>query len=313
MSPASASAPRLSVQEATDPEFWRTLRPDLTVGGDATVPDAAVADTGALLGQLRREGYFNARDVIDAGLVARLRGGIEALEARGIPPVFAFVYDEFWLVFRSLDSWLRETLGADYRALPDCWAWYVRPTDESAGWRPHRDRPHAALDAGHAPPSLTVWLPLTDATPLNGCIYIVPAPWDEAIHDPVAAEPKEFSLTGAALQNVRALPATAGSLLAWNQRLLHWGGRASARAAGPRCSIALQFQRGDVAPLATPLLDPRALLPFRSRLGLIGRVIRGYAFFQTADDPALKALAAALDWSYWHRAHEPAGAAAPPR
>lgn len=295
----------LSAAEATDIQFWRSLCPALTVEGAAPVLPAALANSGVWLERLREEGYINDPDVIDSRGVAQLRAGIQTLVDRGIPPAFAFVYDEFWLVFRSLDPFLQQVLGPGYRVLPDCWAWYVKPSNEAAGWKPHRDRPGSTLDAQNTPNSLTVWLPLTDATPLNGCIHVVPAHWDENIHDPVAAEPKEFRLVDRKLQDIRALPAPAGSLLAWNQLVLHWGGRASARAAGPRCSIALQFQRGDLAPLATPLLDPHALLPFRSRLGLIGRLIRGYSYFQTADSLELKGLAAALDWSFWHEGNQP--------
>lgn len=300
MSATQRTSTGLSAAEATDLHFWRALCPTLTVEGSAPVLPAALANADLWLERLREEGYVNDRDVIHPSSVGLLRAGIQTLVDRGIPPAFAFVYDEFWLVFRSLDPFLQSVLGPGYRVLPDCWAWYVKPSNEAAGWKPHRDRPGSSLDAQNTPNSLTVWLPLTDATPLNGCIHVIPAHWDEAIGDPVAAEPKEFRLANRKLQDVRALPAPAGSLLAWNQLVLHWGGRASPRAAGPRCSIALQFQRGDMAPLTTPLLDPHALLPFRSRLGLIGRLIRGYSYFQTVDTPEMKGLAAALDWRFWH-------------
>lgn len=299
MNATSATGRGLSVAEATDPQFWRNLCPGLTVGGATEVPVACLPDPAPLLTQLESEGYVNKPDVIPLCLVERLRTGMQILEEKGIPHVFAFVYDEFWLTFRSLDPFLKKILGSDYRILPDCWAWYVQPSNETAGWKPHRDRPNTEVGQDRLPPSFTVWLPLTEATPMNGCIYIVPAHWDEDIANPATAEPKEFRLADKQLQNIRALPAPAGSLLGWNQRILHWGGRASDRAAGPRCSIALQFQRGDRAPLATPLLNPHELLPFRSRLGLIGRVMRGYAYFQTIKSPELQCLAAALDWSFW--------------
>jgi hypothetical protein len=289
----------LSKEAATNPQFWRELCPGLTIGGAMPAPTAAVADTAVLLERLRREGYVNEPAVIPRAVVEPLRAALQRLEDAGIPHVFAFVYDEFWQVFRSLEPFLQAVLGPGYRMLPDCWAWYVRPSNQAAGWKPHRDRPATVLDADNTPHSLTVWLPLTDATPLNGCIYVLPAHWDADIRNAATVEPAEFQLAGEALQNIRALTAPAGSLLAWNQLVLHWGGQASERAREPRCSIALQFQRGDREPFATPLLDPRELPPFYSRLGLIGRLLRGYTYFQKLESVELKCLAAALDWSYW--------------
>lgn len=52
------------------------------------------------------------------------------------------------------------------------------PSDQGAGWGPHRDRVQPTLDEDNSPHSLTVWLPFTDATPLNGCMYVLPAHHD---------------------------------------------------------------------------------------------------------------------------------------
>jgi hypothetical protein len=109
---------------------------------------------------------------------------------------------------------------------------------------------------------------------LNGCIYVVPAhlddcfkhrQWDGKDHT-IVTQP----------QNIRAVPASAGSMLAWNQGILHWGGRASSLAAGPRASAAFEFQRGDKPPFNEPLLDPARAPPFHDRLGLIGKQVLQY-------------------------------------
>jgi hypothetical protein len=184
-------------------------------------------------------------------------------------------------------------LDPEYRVLPAFWAWYVVPTESQAGWAPHRDRTGSLLRADDSPESLTVWLPLTEATPLNGCMYVYPAHLEDRSRASQTAV-----LAGAQLQHIRALPATPGSLLAWNQQLLHWGGRASRLATEPRCSIALEFQRGDGPPFENPLIHPEQLPSFHLRLGLSGKLLLKYAPFHRFDSPELRALAVALAWKF---------------
>ena len=65
-------------------------------------------------------------------------------------------------------------------------------------------------------------------------------------------------------------------MLAWNQGLLHWGGRASQLGTAPRSSAAFEFQRGDRAAFNRPLLDPKRMPTFQERLGLIAKQILQY-------------------------------------
>jgi ectoine hydroxylase-related dioxygenase (phytanoyl-CoA dioxygenase family) len=190
-----------------------------------------------------------------------------------------------WASFQGLSTFIGAALGRGYRALPDFWVWHVVADDAVKGWSPHRDRTQPTVDRDNSPHTLTVWLPFTEATALNGCIYVLPAhldpcfarrKWDGAenivVHEP---------------QNVRALPAPAGSLLAWNQGVLHWGGRASRLAKGPRTSAAFEFQRGDKEPFNSPLLDPEKTPPFTQRLGLIGKQVLQYKhMYPLTDDVA---------------------------
>ena len=284
--------------EATSPVFWRELVPDLSIDGGGASPPLMRAEFDSLLPALHDEGYVNTPGVFAPAFVARLHEGIRVLHAHGIPPPFAFVYDEYWRIFQSLAPFLVAVLGENYRVLPDLWAWYVQPSNTSAGWTPHRDRPRSTLAADNRPNSLTVWLPLTDTTPLNGCIYVLPAHLDPDIRRPEATANNKFNFPSETLQNIRALPATAGSLLAWNQSLLHWGSRASRLGFAPRCSIALQFQRGELPPFEKPLLDPTALPPFHDRLGLIGQLIVGFSGFLSFQ-PEIRLLGNALRWKYW--------------
>lgn len=255
-------------------EQWRGMCPALHVEG---VPNADVHQFDGieeLLGDLRVEGYVQVPDVLSTAVVEPLRDCIELLHRSGIPLPFAFVYDEFWLAYQQVSQFVSAALGDDYRALPDFWAWYVPATDQGAGWGPHRDRVQPTLGHDNSPHSLTVWLPFTDAVPLNGCMYVLPAHLDERFRTRVFDGPGNNHVPDP--QAIRALPATAGSFLAWNQALLHWGSRASRLAAGPRISAAFEFQRTDVPAFNTPLLDPYRMPTFTERLGLIGKQVLQY-------------------------------------
>lgn len=279
------AATSLTRKHAEDRAFWRDLVPSLSIEGVAPPAAAALPELPRLIDDLKREGYVQVADALSPEQLAPLRAGVLALHERKIPLPFLFVYDEPWRAFQSCASFLAASLGKGYKALPDFWVWHVAATDAAAGWGPHRDRVQPTVGRDNMPHTLTVWLPLTDATPLNGCIYALPAHldprfqqrvWDgddnNIVHDP---------------QNVRALPATAGSMLAWNQGLLHWGGRASRLASGPRLSVAFEFQRGDKDAFNQPLLAPDTIPPFARRLGLIGKQALQYRhMYPLTDDVA---------------------------
>ncbi len=260
--------------QAEQIRFWNELCPALSVEGTRTPPTFDVPNPDQLLATLRHEGYINVPGILPEGSFAPLRDCVVTLHEQRIPLAFAFVYAEFWHAFQGLRRLLEIVLGQGYRALPDFWVWHVLPVDSEFGWGPHRDRVQPTLDADNSPHSFTVWLPLSDATPLNGCIYVLPAHLDERFKrrrwdgpdNNVVKEP----------QSIRALPASAGSVLGWNQAILHWGSRASRLGAAPRTSMAFEFQRGDKPPFNRPLLDPTVTPPFERRLGLIGKQVLQY-------------------------------------
>lgn len=264
----------LTSEDALNLDFWRALEPELTIEGSGAPPDMPSIDLKGYVGHLKYEGYINAPGLLPSEFVARLRASVQTLDRRGIPLAFAFVYDEFWHAFQGVSGLIEAALGAGYKALPDFWVWCVQPAETSTGWGPHRDKTAPTLDRDNSPHTLTVWLPFSDATPLNGCIYMLPAHLDERF--------KRRNWTGegnnqvSQPQDIRALPATAGSVLAWNQAVLHWGGRASRMAEGARVSAAFEFQRGDKPAFNSPLLDPKKVPAFRQRLGLIAKQVLQY-------------------------------------
>jgi len=255
-------------------DAWRAQAPDLHIG-------SAFADAGmvqpyppALLERsatlFAHEGYVQLPPAVADKRLAAMRGIVASLQQRRLLPVLAFVYDEFWQVFREQQALITRLLGGEYCLLPDFWVWHVDPATSQSGWAPHRDKGRRSLRADGQAQSLTVWIPLSDATPINGCIYIVPADRDPA-YGRADEDVWQFQV-----QDIRALPAAAGSLLAWNQAVLHWGGHSAPRESAPRISVALEFQRSDAAPFNTPLLPSGVLPDFTTRLQLIGRQILRY-------------------------------------
>ena len=96
-----------------------------------------------------------------------------------------------------------------------------------------------------------------------------------------------------ALPDIRALPADPGEFLCWNQAVLHWGARSSRHADGPRLSMALEFQRGDVPPFGEPLTAPDEPLAFERRLKLVALQILHYDHMYPLA-PDLRAAAQAI-------------------
>lgn len=109
--------------------------------------------------------------------------------------------------------------------------------------------------ASDHPAILNVWIPLNDATVDNGCMYVVPKEFDvdfartdnHHAHMNPATEVQrgKSSKIQFPLHGVRALPAPAGSLIAWYGNTIHWGSSCSRYAKEPRKSIALTFRRSD--------------------------------------------------------------------
>ncbi len=263
------------LEQTQNPDYWRSINSDLSISEDLTSKSGSELTVEPeqmenLLLNLKKDGYFQINSILPASDVLRLSTAIERLRLEGWPPPFAFIYDEFWLTFCRLSPILSAVLGSGYRQLPDFWAWYVDTSNTEKGWGPHRDKTLNTLLPDGMPKSLTIWIPLKDAIPLNGCMYILPATLDPNY----GGDRSKKEITN--LQDIRALPATAGSVLCWNQAVLHWGGRSSDRAPHPRISFAFEFQRDDVDPYNTPLLDPSTPPHFNQRLGLIGKQILQY-------------------------------------
>jgi Phytanoyl-CoA dioxygenase (PhyH) len=278
------------------PGMWRALNPQLSVTAD---PFAGVRgpfafspeDLAGSVARVKEEGYYQTRPAVPAELCRKLSEGVKNIVAAGIHPIFLAVYDEFWQVTARLSPLLAPILGERYRVLDEIWVFFVDPANAGSGWTPHRDyttfegaRARGGIRADGRPTVVTVWIPVTDAEPSNGCMYVLPVNLDPNLPAQpsmeMAARPGEAAPR---LQDVRALPAPAGSVLTWNLFLLHWGARASRHAPHPRISIAFYFHSDDIEPVADGLCALEGELPFQERLARVGRALLRYEHELPAD------------------------------
>ena len=273
-----------------DRRFWLDLAPGFHIESVTALRDINplsldAQSVSALDSRLKYDGYFQLRHRSGADL-ERMAALVRAISDRNLSPVLCFLFDEFWKPFIALDKLYRGLLG-DYRLLPDFWIWNVDPRKGEAGWKPHRDKGFISLQPDGAPKSLTTWIPLSRATPLNSCMYLVPAN-----ADPTYGTPRDNELRFEH-NAIRALPAEPDDIFVWTQAVLHWGSRSSLYAEESRVSMAFEFQRADVAPFNLPLLAPGQIPRFDMRLRLVAKQILQYRHMYHVD-PTLERWAASL-------------------
>ena len=188
----ATEAKTLKINEWTSPEFWRRLEIKPEFGE-------------SLRGLMRTEGYFQLNPPQWGLPLADMAALVAELDKHGIPTPFAFLFDEFWLLFAKLKHLIEAQLGPGFFMLPDFWVWYVDPARDGRGWSPHRDKGYKSLREDGSPKSVTVWIPLSEATTLNGCMYLVPADRDPTYG---TENDREWKF---AYPDIRALPAQAGT------------------------------------------------------------------------------------------------------
>jgi len=214
------------------------------------------------------QGYFELPGALPPELVARARRDVEARA----DSLDSFEDDAMWEILDAILPVAREALAHDVAILPSFWAWRIEPGRK--GWHAHRDDAPRARDQNGNLTMLTIWVPLTDATPRNGCIHCVPAYFDLAYENPHANNVVFDN------QYIRAVPATAGSILGWSHALLHWGGVC---APGEPARIATSYEviRSDLPDLM-PRWHPAGWRPGRSeRRELIAEMREKYAHLAT--------------------------------
>lgn len=209
----------------------------------------------------------------------KLAEQMQRMKEFGWPPVFALMYDECWDLIAQLFDVVQHHLGDDLRVEASVYGWAL--DNDGEGLRtangnfslPHRDYTFSDCNEEDGSPYiLTCWVPITDATLDNGCMYVLPKESDELFDredhprhmcaafsrgsvDDVPSVALNFPHDAA-----RPVAARAGSVILWQGNLIHWGSRCSPLASKPRCSIAMSFR---VSPEKRPLSD--------SELNICGR------------------------------------------
>lgn len=259
----------LSLSTLESIEFWRRLNPHLHITGQPFRADESKYELNPdqqsrIRCQMIEDGYFLTQPIIKAAETDLLRNLIIGLHERGIMPLFAAVYDEFWQALHRLSRLLLPILGGGYRLVPDFWIWHVAADDSVSGWAPHRDGAFSPTNmrADGTPTLCTAWIALSDVDTGTSCIYVLPRKYDALFQDfarkkfgqPGITDVEQIPLP---LNRIRALPARAGSIMGWDQNLLHWGSGSSRWASGPRISMGVYYQAVDTQPTGRPFDGPQ--------------------------------------------------------
>lgn len=260
-------------------DYWRALNPDFSIT-DNPFPENVIPYSIAEnqmedhLVQIKKEGYFQTQPIIPQNELLRLEDCIREIIRHGHKSDYALLYDEFYVVMGKLEQVLSPVLGRNYQLVPDEFGvFYIPNGDASMGTKPHRDTLGESwtIKSDGTPNLVNVWIPITDATTLNSCIYVIPANLDPDFAKGEVIAEKRLKVS---LQDIRALPVKAGSILCWTPHLLHWGARSSRWATTPRISFAMYFQSREVEPYHKVTMDIPSKIPFEYRLYLLEKFRR---------------------------------------
>ena len=270
--------------QITDPDFWLDLCARMSITSDRSLatgesdlkksaewmrPNAVrVEDWENCKSSIHNDGYFAYESFFSKEAIELLAGCLRTLDEHHIPPVFCFVYDDFWTLALGLRPLLSDLLG-DYLLLPAVWTWIVKMDDQCA-FAPHRDfvRETAVGSENHLD-YVTVWIPLTNLDHRSSSISVLPASADP---DYASNTPK---IDASNLQVIRSLQVPRGSVLAWTVQLAHWGTMQQEHSE-PRMSVAYYVQKSHAECFESPPIDLTVPFTFRQRLRMIGNQIQMY-------------------------------------
>src|SRR3990167_2643901 len=168
----------------TDASIWKALHPQEKI--EEEKPLQAVVQypfpfqsKESHLTLLKEDGYCYLPALIRPDTVDRMLSCVEQMRARGLPPVYCFAYDLFWQLILEIDPILREILKGEYLVIPNVWTWVVEGGKEAAYFPPHRDLiDEDFIDEEGMPTLFSLWIPLTDVSTFNSCMYVLPASRD---------------------------------------------------------------------------------------------------------------------------------------
>lgn len=277
-------------------DFWRKVCPDLRILSDedssrsrnkkraAAQQSTQEAETQKRRERLVEDGYVLVDDAIeDQELVTMLAAAITTLHKKNLPATFILLYDETWRMAQAASGILASSTHQANEFNFDMLAWYIDPRLAMAGFSPHRDRqPDKSKSSFHdngMAKYVTMWVALTDATPENSCLYVIPKQFDPGYTegdddgDDKASDPLTRALPDKqAYQNIRALPRNAGQSLLFTHRILHWGSRGNPNSHIMTPRIAMSFVSSDPSfekSYLASLTMENGLPPFKLRLLLV--------------------------------------------
>jgi Phytanoyl-CoA dioxygenase (PhyH) len=175
---------------------------------------------------LIQQGYARVDDALDSSLIGKLKAGATALQQAGYPASFLILFDETWELANQSDGIMKDATHEANRFNFDILAWYI----ESRGFSPHRDRQPDNTPASFHPDGqakfVTHWVALSEATPENSCLYMIPKTHDPGYMegDDEAEDPLQRALPNkGSFQHIRSFPRSAGTSLLFTHRIIHWG------------------------------------------------------------------------------------------
>jgi len=283
-------------------EYWKSICPDLTVT-DKDVLEKELSDpnsnqkhlidehiTKRLHCDLKSNGYglVNFLDVMEqnldygsrvkssSSLISLLATSIDQLTQNNLPASMILLYDEIWYLSYLVGKLISQSTHTQNQVNFDMLAWHIDPQKNESGFSPHRDRqPDNIRDSFHKDNGqakyVTLWLALTDATPENSCLYMIPQSYDPGYYNGddegdiddekhPSQDPLQRALPDkASYQNIRAMPRSSGQAVMFTHRILHWGSKGNPSCTTPR--IALSFVSSDAT------FEKPYLLPPYSQIG----------------------------------------------
>lgn len=247
-------------------EFWRRMAPELTISDLPQRCGIAARQDQVSRARIRlvNDGFLHLKNPgLDAPL-ERIAAVMDRIVKTGMPAAFIAVYDEVWSIISEMQPGLDELLDGGAALVPSFWASHTEEAgSELAATR--RRAGNGVFSDGTAK-NLTIWMPLTTATPENGCMYVVPAGQDRNYGR--AGAPR----ADAALPGIRALPAKAGDILIWSGETYHWQSRPHRHNEdGPLMSLNWEVQSKKTQPLEGLVIDSFSHVPFETRLAILAR------------------------------------------
>ena len=221
------------------------------------------------LNRLKIDGYTIFKNILPNSIFLELNNAFDSLKHHQLKPVGIVTHPLFWLIMDALRPMIEKILAEPYVILPETWAWDIAPNKSNQGWAPHREKLFSCVNSEGLPKSISCWFPITEATPENSCMYVLPASDDP--YYPIGKTKFDYPI-----QAIRALPASPGDVVVFNHNILHWGSQSSQWGQINRRAIAFETQINSIAHYNSPVIDPNNFPSLNECIALYKQLIHQY-------------------------------------